>query len=43
MFSLSFSVCVLYFDNNTNDPSLDVLRKGIADMLVPVHFWTKRV
>ena len=28
------SVCVLYFDNNTNDASLDVLRKGIADMVV---------
>lgn len=27
-------VAVLYFDNNTGDPSLDVLQKGFADMMV---------
>src|SRR5690349_4034733 len=27
-------VAVLYFDNNTGKPSLDVLRKGFADMMV---------
>jgi TolB-like protein len=27
-------VSVLYFDNNTGDPSLDVLQKGFADMMV---------
>lgn len=27
-------VAVLYFDNNTGDGSLDVLQKGIADMMV---------
>ena len=28
------SVVVLYFDNNTNDRSYDVLQKGLADMMV---------
>ena len=28
------TVVVLYFDNNTPDSSYDVLRKGLADMLV---------
>jgi TolB-like protein len=27
-------VAVLYFDNNTGDPSFDVLQKGFADMMV---------
>ncbi|MBN1205044.1 MAG: hypothetical protein JXB05_08995 [Myxococcaceae bacterium] len=27
-------VAVLYFDNNTGDPSLNVLQKGFADMMV---------
>src|SRR5690348_5765817 len=27
-------VTVLYFDNNTNDRSYDVLQKGLADMLI---------
>lgn len=27
-------VAVLYFDNNTNNPDLDVMKKGFADMLV---------
>ncbi|TNF27306.1 MAG: hypothetical protein EP329_19670 [Deltaproteobacteria bacterium] len=28
------SVCVLYFDNNTGDPSYEPLKKGLADMMV---------
>jgi TolB-like protein len=27
-------VAVLYFDNNTGDPSFDVLQKGFADMMI---------
>ena len=27
-------VAVLYFDNNTGDPKLDVLQKGFADMMI---------
>lgn len=27
-------IAVLYFDNNTGEPSLDVLQKGFADMMV---------
>lgn len=27
-------VAVLYFDNNTGDPTMDVLQKGFADMMV---------
>lgn len=30
----SVVVLVLYFDNHTNDPSWDVLQKGLADMMV---------
>lgn len=31
--STGFTVCVLYFDNNTGDPQYNNLQKGLADMV----------